>query len=98
MCLSTAKVLLLMLSMICVALCTDDNCVWTYKCCSFTEVNGQVSCERMCEPEINCATMRNEVTMIEDDDDGPLEMKATICRKGFQFYRGRCRRVFGTKE
>lgn len=77
---------------------SNENCVWNYKCCSFGEVNGQNSCVKMCEPEIKCEASDVE-TFKETDAEHEHEALRTVCRSGFQYYNGRCRRVFGrTRE
>lgn len=77
---------------------SNENCVWNYKCCSFGEVNGQNSCVKMCEPEIKCEASDVE-TFKETDAEHEHEALRTVCRSGFHYYNGRCRRVFGrTRE
>lgn len=92
--------LLLMLSLLCVAVSSSENCVWTYKCCLFKEINGETKCIQICEPEVNCTTpdpSDSEVETFTDSDVGDASLSPLIsgCRRGYKYYSGRCRRVFG---
>lgn len=91
------EIILAILTVVSVACCsTDESCVWNYRCCAFKETNGEVSCVKMCEPEITCSTAKeSEDNDIENDPDAPSALRAVACRAGFQFYNGRCRRVLG---
>lgn len=76
-----------------VSLCTEDeSCVWNYKCCVFKEVNGQVSCEKMCEPVISCSKEKITKDAEEIDPLAPIELKAHACREGYQYQYGKCRK------
>lgn len=95
------KLFLLLLSLTCAVLCSNDDCVWNYKCCVFKEVQGQVTCEKMCEAEVLC----NKANKVGDsldseelDPNAPLEIKANVCRSGYQFTFGRCRKVFKQRK
>jgi hypothetical protein len=91
-------IVFLLLSLISTSLCsTDENCVWNYKCCIFKETNGQVVCDKMCEPEITC---KEEPSSHEEEIDpyAPLEIKSNVCREGYQHRFGRCRRVMMRKK
>ena len=86
---------IILLSIFGVALCSkDENCVWNYKCCVFRQVNGQVSCEKMCEPVILCQPSKEKITMDAEEIDplAPIEIKAHACREGHQFQFGKCRK------
>lgn len=50
----------------------EDGCRWNYKCCEFAEVKGAVTCKRMCEPEIRCAT---EESLTENNEETTEEFK-----------------------
>lgn len=87
------------------AILADDNCVWNYKCCAFKEVNGKVSCTKMCEPEISCGeATASDVEIFNEREEPEIQLaafmtKATPCIRGFQYRNGKCRRVYGeTKE
>lgn len=77
----------------------DENCVWTYKCCEFKETDGEVKCEKMCEPEIQCKVLNNdEMEKLEVENNAPSSIRVG-CSRGFQYYDDKCRRVFGkTRE
>lgn len=91
--------IIFLLSLFGVVLCTnDENCVWNYKCCVFKDFNGDVTCEKMCEPEIQCKPSETTTEEISSDAEeidpyAPLEIKANACREGFQFRFGKCRKV-----
>jgi len=50
----------------------EDGCRWNYKCCEFAEYQGTVTCKRMCEPDIKCAT---EETATEEYEETTEEIK-----------------------
>lgn len=103
---AVTKFVLLFLILAGVSCTSDENCVWKYKCCEFKETNGEVSCVKMCEPEINCQGSNNEEVEMFDENaaegeypGAPLSIRSRGCKRGFQYYDGRCRRVFGrTRE
>jgi hypothetical protein len=91
---------------------TDENgCVWNYKCCVFTDVEGEVSCARMCEAEISCPTKSPEP---EDQSREEVVGEAAviqpafatfsikpdhICLSGFRLdSNGVCRRLLGAPK
>lgn len=93
-----AVVLLIFTTFVCVSGSTDDNnCVWSYKCCAFKEINGEVNCVQMCEPEINCQEVKDEVGEVEVFEENTEANSRfsirTACKRGFLFNNGRCRRV-----
>lgn len=86
----------------------DKGCIWTYKCCEFKEVDGAVTCIRLCEPQINCETTetpeedQNQQEVVEETfaiapASLSFSMNANhICREGFRLNsKGKCRKVFG---
>lgn len=78
-------------------LSNDEDCVWNYKCCTFKEDNGKITCDRMCEPEISCdGRNQTDVEVFKDEVEelAPYTLKAK-CRNGFYYFNGKCRRVFG---
>lgn len=86
----------IMLSIFNAVSCTDDDddCVWNYKCCVFKETKAGVTCEKMCEPEIVCEPLKTDNDEAEVFDPyAPLEIKSSVCREGFQFKFGKCRKV-----
>lgn len=94
-------ILLCLMSILVLTLCSDDeNCVWKYRCCSFGEIDGEVKCLKMCEPEITCEEInQSDVESFKpdngnDDQLAPLSLSG-LCRGGHQFINGRCRRIFG---
>lgn len=108
---NSASIFCLFLVLVCVVSLEtkiDENgCVWSYKCCEFKEINGNVTCFRLCEPEINCEPTetpddQNQTEVVEE----PIFQKPAafafsmnanhICRKGFRLdSKGICKRVFG---
>lgn len=106
----------IVLSLVYIAQCqetrTDGNgCVWTYMCCVFTEVDGQVSCARMCEPKINCPAVASEEenqSQEEIVEEAAVVRPAIalfsvssshICRAGFRLdSKGVCRRALGPEK
>lgn len=77
--------------------CSEDDCVWKYKCCAFKEIDGQVQCVKMCEPQVTCQTSDVVEIFEEKIDDNRLADYSIrgVCRTGYQFHNGRCRRIFG---
>lgn len=47
---------------------SDDDCVWTYRCCEHQEIDREVRCVTMCEPQIHCPKS-SEVESTDDDDE-----------------------------
>lgn len=101
---TSVKILMLLSALTFITCSNDEDCVWNYKCCSFKEVNGEVTCEKMCEPEINCDVknqsdvddLNNDVEVFNGDIPFmPASLKTMRCRQGFTFYNHKCRRVFG---
>lgn len=91
-----------------VILASENNCVWTYRCCEFKEIDGVVKCERMCEAVIKCETTTkfdNEIesfneTSTDDDEQSQAylysfrrQMPVPMCRSGYKYVNGQCRRV-----
>lgn len=83
----------------------DENCIWSYKCCEFKRDpnDGSVRCEKMCDPEIKCETttldeVENFNTSTAELSQafilGRRRMPIPMCRKGYKFVNGSCRRVF----
>lgn len=88
---------------------SDDDCVWTYRCCKHQEINGEVQCVTMCEPDIHCPKP-SEFESTDDDEEsaalkdsepdldqgslGSFFISLPIRRKGYQMHNGRCRRMF----
>lgn len=95
--------------MITLSTCQDKNCKWTYRCCKFKEVNGETTCEEMCEALINC-----DITTTQSYDSNEIETFNQIstdeksekffyafrkrrpvpaCENGFKYTNGQCRRI-----
>lgn len=94
------KCLIIVLCFAGVSSSTDGNCKWIYKCCEFKQINDEVKCVKMCEPEIKCEAQPNSDYDVEtfsaDNVQGQSEafsMKSGACRRGFQLSSGRCRRI-----
>lgn len=101
---ASVKILMLLSAVNFIMCNNDENCVWNYKCCSFKEFNGEVTCEKMCEAEINCDVKnQNDADLLSDDVEvfngvvpfAPSSLKTMPCRQGFKYYNHKCRRVFG---
>lgn len=83
--------------------CQNEHCRWIYRCCKFEEINGVVKCEEMCEAVINCEQNENNTsnevesfnttTSNEEESGKIIYVRRRICRKGFRFTNGQCRRV-----
>lgn len=86
----------------------DVDCVWTYRCCEHQEINGEVQCVTMCEPEIHCpetsaaestdddlsaALLKKDELDLDTDSRGSF-FGVTICKKGYQMRNGKCQRIF----
>lgn len=81
----------------------NENCVWTYRCCEFKEINNVTKCLKMCEPLINCnqtsTTLNsNEIenfntTSPSDEQPQPFFFRRRTCRKGFKYVNGQCRKL-----
>ena len=107
--LSLFSLFLVLVSVVSLETKIDENgCVWSYKCCEFKEIDGSVTCSKLCEPEINCEPTeasndgQNQTEVVEE----PIYQKPAafafsmnashICRKGFRLdSKGICKRVFG---
>lgn len=83
----------------------EENCVWSYRCCEFKEINNVIKCEKMCEAVINCETTStnpNEVETFNETTDEQSQaflysfrrqMPVPMCRNGFRYVNGQCRRI-----
>lgn len=77
----------------------NENCVWNYRCCEFKEINNVVKCEKMCEAIINCnQTYSNEIENFNKsspiDETSQYSFRRRMCRSGFKYVNGQCRKVF----
>ena len=75
----------------------EDDCTWNYKCCEFKELEGAVTCTKMCEAEILCEQSKDNDVETLDEFGGTQSaayfLKSSRCRQGFRFSGGKCRKV-----
>jgi hypothetical protein len=86
----------------------NTDCIWTYKCCEFKEVNGAVKSARMCEAQINCEGNNNNDDA-ETFDEIKSERKSEnflfskkfpipMCNRGYKYVNGKCRQTFAIEN
>lgn len=62
----------------------NDNCVWKYKCCEYSEDR----CVKLCDPQIECKSEEEEPFM-------PFQVMNVKCKFGYKSDSNqKCRQIF----
>lgn len=82
---------------------SDKDCVWSYKCCKYQEIEGVISCTELCDPLINCDLVQvvEKNSISEDNQEYSIQPagfafrpQSRHCKPGYRLdSRGSCRKI-----